>query len=74
MRDPSYFVQCHETPMFLVRLFIGAFLCGLILYILSTVDSASTELACRNGKLYEVSYEQNLTIYDPTFNNCEEIK
>jgi hypothetical protein len=30
-----------------------------------------TELSCRNSKLYEVSYNNSITIYTPTYADCE---
>ena len=71
MRQPAYFEECNESPMFLIGMFIGALLTWIILFILLKVNEPSTELSCRDSKLYEVSYEQNITIYDPTFDDCE---
>lgn len=47
-----------------------AILC--IIYSISTSNSPT--LSCREGKLFEVSHEGNITIYDPTFSDCEENK
>lgn len=74
MRQPAYSEGCYESSMLLVGMFIGAFLTGIIVVILSEVTRQPDMLACRDGKLYEVSYEQNITIYDPTFDDCEETR
>lgn len=58
------------APTMIVGMTFGAMIC---LMAIADAD-IRPELACRDGKLYEVSYEQNITIYDPTFNDCEETK
>ena len=71
MREPSYFEQYCE----LAHIIAGVILGMIIQYILSSaITSDSPTLSCREGKLYEVYHEGNITIYDPTYNDCEENK
>lgn len=63
----------HHT--LIVLLFIAGFAVismGTV-YMASKLDT-SNELACRDGKLFEVTHKGNITIYDPTFDECEEEK
>ncbi len=57
---------------------IGAFasfiLTSSIWIILYNLPKEPDMLACRDGKLYEVSYEGNITVFDPTYNDCEVAK
>lgn len=64
-----------ETGTILILGVIFGMVLGAMIALMAIADADDKpELSCRDGKLYEVSYEQNITIYDPTFNNCEETK
>lgn len=65
--------ECEENLVLTVGIIIGAL---VMLIVLTTVYKYTDEkdLQCREGKLYEVTHEGNITIYDPTFDECEETK
>jgi hypothetical protein len=42
-----------------------------LLTLIGCSDSADKKLICRNGKLYEVSCKQTITIFTPTYDDCE---
>lgn len=44
---------------------------ALIGFVLYKEISASNTLECREGKLFKVTHEGNITIYDPTYDDCE---
>ena len=65
--------ECEETVALTVGLLIGVFVTS-ILTVLIYKFSGPDELVCRDGKLFEITHEGNITIYDPTYSECEEIK
>ena len=67
--------DCDDASVsFILGLVIGAGIVIAFIIALGHLDDSSVELKCRDGKLFEVSHEGNITIYDPTYNECEEIK
>lgn len=59
---------------FIIGLALPVLLAIMGMMLIFSGLSNGPELSCRDGKLYEVTHEQNLTIYDPTYNDCEEVK
>lgn len=59
---------------FIVGLFvIIAVLVGSIIVLIfyKEVISLNPSVECRSGKLFEVTTRDNITVYDPTFDDCE---
>ena len=65
--------ECEEAVALTVGLLIGVLVTS-ILTILIYKFSGPDELVCRDSKLFEITHEGNITIYNPTYNECEEIK
>lgn len=63
--------NCEAGASMVVGAILGAVLTGIFSLWLSNYNSKLHELACRDGKLFEVTHEGNITIYDPTFDDCE---
>lgn len=54
---------------------IGILLGFVIDVTVATPDTKQPTVQCTDGKLYDVSYEGNITIYDKRpFTECEETK
>lgn len=47
---------------------IIACLACFVIYISTLPDD---EISCRDGKAYLVTHDGNITIYDPTYSDCE---
>ena len=60
------------TETFIVGSIFGFCLASIIWTGISIYDkNIPDELSCRNGKLFEVTTEGNISIYKPTYNDCE---
>ncbi len=60
--------------LFWIGAFASFILTSSIWIILYNLHKQPDILSCREGKLYEVSYEGNITVFDPTYNDCEVAK
>lgn len=59
--------------MLIVILFIVLFcFIALLCMVIYKEMFTSNPVECREGKLFEVTHEGNITVYDPTFKDCEE--
>lgn len=59
------------SAVLLVVAFVFVMISVLISIFYKEVLKPEPPVECRNGKLFKVSYEGNITIYDPTFDDCE---
>lgn len=65
--------NCEAGASMVVGAILGLLTAAFSLWLYN-YNSKSYDLSCREGKLYAVTYEGNITIYDPTFDECEETK
>lgn len=63
------------TEALIIGMFLSFVFTSIVWFVLLIINHPNAdELSCREGKLYEVTHEDNITIYDPTYNECEETK
>ena len=62
------------SAVLLVVTFVFVMISVLISIFYKEIVKPEPPVECRNGKLYKVSHEGNITIYDPTFDECEVAK
>lgn len=65
----SYFEECHEAEAFLIGFIICVAIVALTYNAYSTINNPK-EIVCRDGRLYEVYQDNNITIYNPKNLEC----